>query len=109
MSARIDPFATFAEPPVFTIKTRAEKPVQAEAIERIARENNFPSRQSPKPVKETRRKRRVYKTGRNQQLNVKATNATIERFYKLADERGVPLGALLDIALDALEKVGRKD
>jgi hypothetical protein len=106
MNTRVDPFANLAEPLIFRTKARTEKPVQTETLERIAKENNFPSRQSPKPPKEPRRKKRVYTTGRNQQLNVKATNAPIERFYKLADERRVPLGALLDLALDALERAG---
>ena len=50
------------------------------------------------------RKRRVYRTGRNQQFNIKATTETVGRFYKMADERKVALGALLEEALDALEK-----
>lgn len=106
MSARVNPFANLTEPPVFTTKARTEKPVQTESIERIAEEHNFPSRQASKPLKEPRRKRRVYTTGRNRQFNIKATSETVERFYKLADERGIPLGALLQLALDALERVG---
>jgi hypothetical protein len=30
----------------------------------------------------------------------------VERFYKMADERKVPLGELLRLALDALEGAG---
>src|SRR5260370_1426945 len=108
MNTRVDPFANLAEPPVFTTKPKVEKPVQTEIIERIAKENNFPSREAPKQPKEPRRKRRVYTTGRNRQLNVKATSETVERFYKLADDREVPLGALLGLALDALEHHGGK-
>lgn len=95
MSGRVDPFATLKEPlPEFTTKVRAAKPVATETIERIAEENNFPSRQAKAPGP-PRRKRRVYRTGRNQQFNAKATPETIERFYKLANERNVPLGELL--------------
>ena len=36
----------------------------------------------------------VYRTGRNQQFNAKVTPETILRFYKLADEKRVPLGEL---------------
>ena len=50
------------------------------------------------------RKPRRYKTGRTQQVNVKATPKVIERFYQLADARAVPLGELRRQALDALEK-----
>lgn len=105
MNTRVNPFATLAEPPMFTTKTKTEKPVPAETIERIAEENNFPSRQA-KALKEPRRKRRVYTTGRNRQFNIKATAETVERFYKMADERKVPLCELLEQALDALDRAG---
>lgn len=75
-----------------------------EAIERISQEEKFPSRQASRPVKTLTRKRRVHRTGRNQQFNVKVTAETVERFYRLADKLGVPLGQLLELALDALEK-----
>lgn len=45
-----------------------------------------------------------HRTGRNQQLNIKASAETIVRFYRLADERRIALGELLEQALDALEK-----
>jgi hypothetical protein len=102
MSTRINPFANLAEPPVFTTKPRRETPVTEEAITRIAEEHNFPSRQA---VKAPKRKPRIYRTGRNQQFNAKATPETIQRFYKVADEKRVPLGELLKQGLDALEVV----
>ena len=106
MNERVNPFATLAEPPVFAIKTKTEKPIPNATIERIAEENNFPSRQAVKPPKEPRRKRRVYTTGRNQQFNTKAKAETIERIHKMADERNIPLCELLEQALDALEQCG---
>src|SRR5580692_2894198 len=107
MSGRVDPFAVLKDPlPAFTTKPRKEKPVAEETIARIAEDNNFVSRQAPKTAKESRRKRRVYRTGRNQQFNAKATPETIDRFYKLANEKNVPLGELLRLALDALERAG---
>jgi hypothetical protein len=106
MSARVNPFATLNDPPVFATKVKAETPVHKEAIERIAEQNNFPSRQAAKAAKEPKRKPRVYRTGRNQQFNAKATPETIDRFYKLADEKKVALGELLRLALDALEREG---
>jgi hypothetical protein len=106
MSTRVNPFANLTEPPVFTTKPKTETPVQKETIERIATENNFPSRQAPKSPKAERRKPRIYRTGRNQQFNAKATPETIQRFYKMADEKRVPLGELLKQALDALEREG---
>jgi hypothetical protein len=50
-----------------------------------------------------RPQRRRYTTGRNQQLNFKATATTIERFYHLAETKRLPLCELLEDALDALE------
>lgn len=105
---RANPFADLGGLPTFEPKSKAPgSPVARERIEQIAEAHDFPSRQAqtrspssaaPKP------QRRRYKTGRNQQLNVKATAQVIERFYKLADQRRVPLGELLDQALSALEK-----
>jgi hypothetical protein len=96
-----------ARPSVYKpTKPRKERAVAEEAITRIAEDNNFPSRQAPKAPKEPRRKRRVYTTGRNRQFNIKATSATLDRFYKMADEHRVPLCELLERALDALESAG---
>jgi hypothetical protein len=107
VSGRVDPFAVLKEPlPSFTTKAKTEKPAQTETMERIAEENNFPSRQAPKTPKVPRRKRRVYTTGRNRQFNIKATTETVERFYKMADEREVTLCQLLEQALDALDTLG---
>ena len=69
-------------------------------------EDGTSSGSAPKVTKEPKRKRRVYTTGRNRQFNIKATARTVERFYKLADERAVPLCELLEQALDALERTG---
>lgn len=106
MSERVNPFANVKEPPVFTTKPKPEKPVEEETIARIAEQNNFPSRQATKPAKVERRKPRVYRTGRNQQFNAKVTVETMNKIYKLADERKVPIGELLRLSLDALERAG---
>jgi hypothetical protein len=106
MSERVNAFANLEELPVFTPKPRNDKPVEEEAITRIAEQNNFPSRQPAKISREPKRKRRVYTTGRNRQFNIKVTAETVERFYKMADERKVALCALLEEALDALERAG---
>jgi hypothetical protein len=109
MSGRVNPFATLTDPPVFTTKAKTERPVLTETMELIAKDNNFPSRAPPKASKEPRRKRRVYTTGRNRQFNIKATAETVERFYKIADARRVPLCELLEHALDALERAGASE
>lgn len=103
---RANPFDDLGD---FTATTQA-KPVEAQQIERIATEMGFPSRQPISTLahpRETQARRR-YTTGRNQQLNVKATAETVARFYRLADQQGVPLGELLDQALQALEKTLQK-
>src|ERR1700677_1018940 len=105
MSTRVNPFANLAEPPVFTTKPRKETPVTEEAITRIAEEHNFPSRQAAKAPKELKRKPRIYRTGRNQQFNAKATPETIQKFYKTADEIPVPLGELMKQLLDTHDAV----
>lgn len=103
---RANPFTDLSD---FAPKSQA-KPVEPQQIERIASEMGFPSRQAnvPPAAAEPAPRRRRYTTGRNQQLNVKATAQTVERFYRLADQQGVPLGELLDQALQALEKATQK-
>jgi hypothetical protein len=103
MSERINPFANLTDPPVFTTKPRKEKPVEEETIALIAEQHNFPSRQAPKAAKAERRKPRIHRTGRNQQFNAKVTTKTSERFYRVADEKSVTLGELMELGLDALE------
>lgn len=87
------------------------KPVETETIEQIAQATGFPSRKAAvqdKPsqvaamVAQKVPRRRV--TGRNRQINIKATEETIERLYRIADNLDQPLGAVLEQALEALEK-----
>lgn len=107
MSAeRINPFADLAD---FEKKPAAKpvRPVEKDQIEKIAQENGFPSRQPAKAIPEAialSRPIRRYRTGRNQQINIKATSATIERLYRLADAERLPLGELLERAIDAFER-----
>jgi hypothetical protein len=107
MSERANPFADLNKDlPVFTTKVKADKPVEEQTLAKIAEDNEFPSRQAPKIKKPERRKPRIHRTGRNQQFNAKATAETINKIYKLADERQVPLGELLKLAVEALEREG---
>jgi hypothetical protein len=104
MNTRVNPFVGLSDPPPFETKPKKATPVAEQTITRIADDNNFPSRQAARPTA-PRRKPRRYRTGRNQQLNIKATNETIEKFIKAADDRHVPLGELLRLALDSLERI----
>jgi hypothetical protein len=59
----------------------------------------YVSRAAAAPIQPIRR----WRTGRNVQLNLKVTQETFDRFYRLADERRLRFGELLEQALDALE------
>jgi len=106
MNERVNPFAMLKEGPAFTTKPKTEKPVEEAAVARIAEENGFPSREPPKTKKPERRKARIYRTGRNVQFSSKVTAETSARIYKAADERGVVIGEVLRLAMDALEREG---
>jgi hypothetical protein len=107
-TSRTNPFADVESLPAFETKPKAPSAIpreQTERIEQIAEANNFPSRQPARtPAARPPGKQRRYKTGRNQQINIKATQQVIERLYKLADAKRIPLGELLEQALEALEK-----
>lgn len=79
------------------------RPVAAEAIDQLAQASGFPSRKaqsapSPAPARQPRR----HTTGRNRQINIKATEETITTLYSIADDMNLPLGAVLEQALAAL-------
>ena len=102
-STRANPFADVEDLPTFEPKPRTANQVERDKVEEFAAASGFPSRQ-PARAPARRAGGRRYKTGRNQQINIKATSQVIERLYRLADARHVPLGELLEQALDALEK-----
>ena len=115
MNERANPFGDLGD---FTPAQAKPKPDLA-VIDQVAEANGFPSRKpsAPSAVQPTVvspslpvssnqapiRKQRRYTTGRNKQVNIKATDETIQRLYRLADDRNVPLGELLEQALNALE------
>lgn len=98
----------------------APKPVPAAAIDEIAEASGFPSRKAAAPkapekaepaakkvppstkASSPARQPRRRTTGRNRQINIKATEETIETLYRVADEMDLPLGAVLERALEAL-------
>ena len=107
--SRANPFGDlddFAPQPV-------ARPVAADAIDQLAKASGFPSRKAQAslppdaaPGSPVARPQRRHTTGRNRQINIKATEDTIATLYRIADERGVPLGAVLEQALAALEASG---
>lgn len=66
---------------------------------------------SPAPVQtatpSSPRQPRRRTTGRNRQINIKATEDTIEELYRIADTLDLPLGAVLERALEALVRDGK--
>ncbi|WP_263351333.1 hypothetical protein [Acidicapsa acidisoli] len=106
MTTRVNAFAELDGLPDFGVKPKKAAPVPEEKIAQIAEDNNFPSRQPQKPTRLQKRKPRVYRTGRNRQFSAKATDETIDKIYKAADERGVVIGEVLRLAMDALEREG---
>jgi hypothetical protein len=100
---RANPFSDIETLPTFEPKSKVLRPIAIDQVDKIAEDNGFPSRQAAaKPAARGRTGRR-YKTGRNQQINIKATSQVIERLYKMADARQIPLGELLEQALDAMD------
>lgn len=100
---RVDPFANISLGS-FKPKSETQRPADNEVIEKISKDNNFPSRapHEEKPLKRGRFNSGVPK----KQLNIKVTEDCYDRFYEMAESRGIRvLGDLMSLALDALEKV----
>lgn len=84
------------------------------AIDQLAEANGFHSREArpasapaaaPAAAKPAKKRRRFGAATPRVQLNIKTTEAEAERFYKMAEARGIRmLSDLLSIALDALEE-----
>ncbi|CAE6863713.1 hypothetical protein R69658_07739 [Paraburkholderia aspalathi] len=100
---RVNPLDDLADFAPKTSGERQNKALRPDVIDRIAADNNFPSRQPVAPAPRGKQPRR-YVTGRNQQINIKATAETIAKLYQVADDLGVPLGEVLARALEALEQ-----
>ena len=89
------------------VPTQDRPRADPEAIAQVAKENGFVSRDARKIASATKpagRTQRRYTTGRNQQLNIKATADTIARFNAIAEKLGIPAGAVLELAVEALEE-----
>jgi hypothetical protein len=87
-------------------KTKPVQPAETpEKVRALAEANNFPSRAPVKPKPQaSATPRRGRRTGRNLQLNVKATQETLDLFYRISDGQGWVLGETLEHALLALER-----
>lgn len=74
----------------------------AEVVRKVSEASSFRSREAD--AKPKKRPPRIYRTGRNVQLNVKVSAETLDRFYRIADSQGWVLGETLERAIDALER-----
>jgi hypothetical protein len=77
----------------------------AEQVKAVAEAARFHSREpvsSSTPV--PKRIPRRYRTGRNVQFNVKASQVTVDAFYAISDSKGWVLGETLEHALAALQR-----
>lgn len=99
---RVNSFAEITDLSDLKPKTTPSKKPNKAAVDSIAKETGFVSRQA-----NTDRRTR-FKTGRNQQLNIKVTQKAMERFYELADEMVQPLGAVFEDAINALIEKRKK-
>jgi hypothetical protein len=92
----------------FAPKKRTDtKAPSREEVQAVAEAANFPSRQAspqtPKPSK--KRVPRIYRTGRNVQFSVKATQETVDAIYTITEANtGWVLGYTLERAVEALQR-----
>lgn len=84
-----------------TIDNKPTAPTR-EAVAAVSDAAGFRRRDPAPPVPPP--PRRVWRTGRNVQFNVKATSETIERFKAISDGHGWPLAVTLEHAINALER-----
>jgi hypothetical protein len=91
----------------FAPKSARDKSAPApEEVRAVAEAANFRSRE-PKPAKPAALPKhlpRRHRTGRNVQLNLKASQETVDAFYAVADKNGWVLGETLERAIQALQR-----
>lgn len=85
--------------------TSAPPPEQVKAVAEAARfRSREPTTPPPIPAPAAKRPPRRYRTGRNVQFNVKASQETVDAFYEISDSKGWVLGETLEHALEALQR-----
>lgn len=87
-----------------------------EAVLAVAEATKFPSREgrrrvtpTPEPLPAVEavpvvRGRRLYRTGRNVQFNIRASQEVVNAFYDITDQEGWVLGETLENAVEALQR-----
>jgi len=110
-SGRVNPFSNLSDDFAPKVSAKPDPKVEANVkavVETVAEANHFPSRKAQPPkqnIVAVPRIQRRHVTGRNQQLNLKATKDTLDRFYQLADKYEVTLAEAFEKAVKALEDV----
>jgi hypothetical protein len=128
MSERVNPFGDLGDFAPAPPKPKAET---LEVANQVAAAHGFPSRQpvkqaapeaaasparaaapAPAPAQVMEKEQlpsRRRTTGRSEQVNIKTTFATKKRLMEISVERDMPLGEILEQALEALEKSWNRD
>ena len=123
MNERVNPFGDLGDFAPAPAKPKAEI---LEVANQVAEQHGFPSRQPVKqaapevaptpatpstpeaPATQAHAKEQLPSrrrtTGRSEQVNIKTTFAAKKRLMEISVERDMPLGEILEQALDALEK-----
>jgi hypothetical protein len=81
--------------------------VKREDVRTVSEGANFRSREPQPPAPASmpqKREPRRYRTGRNQQLNIKARAEAIEAFYQITNQQGWVLGETFERAIEALSR-----
>jgi hypothetical protein len=84
----------------------AQPATAAEEVRVVSEASSFRSREpvARKPPARPRREPRLYRTGRNIQLNVKVRQETLDSLYEISDQEGWVLGETLEHALEVLKR-----
>ncbi|VVP44770.1 stability/partitioning determinant [Pseudomonas fluorescens] len=98
---RVDPFKALGQ---FKPKSDADSVPLSVDIDKLSTDNNFPSREAQRVELGPKRKR--FGAASKVQFNIRVDAADQERFYRIAEERGISkLGDLFGRCLDALEEL----
>lgn len=103
----------------FKVKTAVPPRPPQEMLDEVAEKNGFDSRQPARPARPATqspnseesaaavtpriKRQRRQRVARTQQINLRVTESTMDRYYALADKLQIPMGELLDRLLTAYE------
>lgn len=92
----------------FKPKAASDVAPSPEQVREVSEAARFRSREPKSTVPPTptpsKREQRRYRTGRNVQFNIKASQDTVDGFYAISDRQGWVLGETLERALAALQR-----